>query len=166
MGFMPEFSEEDTKIMRGANAAATSAAGEARSSLADRLLPPEERVTRGFSKDQVLIAEDEDLREWERVLRAYLHRLPRGRKHRTTAILVWEWATGRQTTDVKRGELLSDTRRLNKLLASYFGKPRQTFIDGRKFTRVYDIGQNFVVDRKAPHCLELYLAWQKGATVR
>ena len=56
MGFMPEFSEEDTKIMKGTNAAASGAAGEARSSLADRLLPPEERVTRGFSKDQVLIA--------------------------------------------------------------------------------------------------------------
>lgn len=166
MSFLPQFSEEDTKIMKGDNAAAKGAAGEARSSLADRLLPPEERATRAFSKDQVIIDEDEDLREWERVLRAYLHRLPRGRKHRTTAILVWEWATGLETTDVERGVLIADTRRLNKLLSAYFGKPRQTYIDGRKFTRVYDIGRNFVVDRKAPYCLELYLAWSKGATVR
>lgn len=117
-----------------------------------------------------MIGEDEDLVEWERVVRDYLNQLPNGRHNRVTGILIWEWATGKSTSEAhKKGEstlYLRDIRRINKILRSYFGDSRQTFINGRKFSRVFDMRKGFIVDRKAPHCLSLYLEWKRGAKVR
>lgn len=174
MSYLPDFSDKDNTFIEGTlreNGAYIYKVEtkESKSDTKTRILPKNERA-RIDTREEVLIKEDEDLLEWELVLRAYLYKLPKGRKHRVAAGLIWEWATGLSITEeYERGNsraYLRDTKILNRLLAKYFGKSRITWINGRKFSKVYDVGKSFVLDRKAPVTLTHYLMWKQGATIR
>lgn len=163
MGFLPEFGEEMEEVFSRPKTA--EPAPQTKSSLQERLIPHHERDTSVFPKEQVMVLEDDDLVEWERVIRQYLGLMPKMVPNRTASILVWEWATGMTSKDVDRSTMLKDSRRINKVLKYYFGEPRNSFIDGRKLPMIYDIRKGFLVHRKAPMNLSLYLEWKKGAEV-
>lgn len=117
-------------------------------------------------REQVLVKEDGATIAWERAIRAFLSNLPTQKTHRLSAPLVWEYATGMSVQDEwakgNAGAYASDMRYINKILKAYFGKSRTTFINGRKFNRVYDVKRHFIVARKAPVSLTLYLEWKRG----
>lgn len=172
MSYLPKFGEDSfIEGLTRTNAAHSTRVlrKPASKGLQGRLLPTEERAEIN-TRDEVLIKEDEDLVEWERQIRAYIYKLPMGREHRTTAVLVWEWATGLSVPEEHKkgnsGVYAADIRKINKLLREYFGKPYASYIHNRKFNQVYRISKHFNVDRKAPFCVGLYLEWRAGVKVR
>ena len=174
MSYLPDFSEKNDVFVEGvmqSNAAHVTRVRRkpAKSGLSDRLLPTDGRAE-VISRDKIFITIDEDLEEWERQTRAYLYLLAKGRKHSTSAALIWEWATGLSVAEEYRkgnSKIYNrDLRRINTILRSYFGDPYATFIDGRKFPRAYRISQWFNVDRKAPFCASLMLLWKDGVKIR
>lgn len=173
MGYLPEF-EGESSFIEGSKTSRSIQTIRVerkppRQELADKILPESERLM-PIARDRILVKEDQDIVAWERLLRQFLHRLATGRAHRTSAVLVWEWATGLDVREEWKkknsGVYARDLRILNTLLRAYFGDSRISFIDGRKFNKVYDVSASFYLDRKAPHCLSLYLEWKQGLKVR
>lgn len=169
MNYLPDFSNEEKVFVEGltrSNAAHSTRVQRKPPSpeLRNRLLPPDQREP-VVSREAVLMREDEDLVEWEVQTRAYLEALASGRKHRTSAPLIWEWATGQSIAELhaegNRTAYAKDLRRINTILKAYFGEAKPSFINGRKFNRVYRISQHFLVKRKAPFCLSLFLEWRE-----
>ncbi len=114
------------------------------------------------TKEYTLLNEDEELLQWERVTRSFLHELASTREHRITPQMVWVYATG--ITDVAPDDAgyRRDLRRIRKVLRGYFGKSYQSTIRGIKAKEVFKVRAGFLVYRKAPITMTLYLEWKKG----
>lgn len=73
------------------------------------------------TKEYVLLNEDEELLQWERVVRSFLHALASTRDHRVTPHMVWVYATG--INDVASDDVgyRRDLRKIRKVMRHYFG---------------------------------------------
>ena len=131
-----------------------------------------------FTKDQFLIRENPELVAWERELRKFLRNLSPEHGHRVSAAMVFEWATGTKIADLmaeeaeRRAQGLphiegrtswrADTRKLNKLLREYFGKPYITYIMGRKVPKAYRVPKGTYIYKRRPRTLTLYAEGASG----
>ena len=125
-----------------------------------------------FTKDKYIIKENPHLVQWERETRKFLRLLSPDHGHRVSAVMVYEWATGIKVTDLldsgtKADELhkqtwRTDMRKLNKILAFYFGKPYMTYIMGRKVKNAYRVKPGYYIRRHRPMTLTLYAEYVEG----
>jgi hypothetical protein len=129
--------------------------------LTDLIKPPEERAA-PETREYNLINEDEELLQWERVTRTFLHTLATTREHRVTPHMVWVYATGIEDVDGQDPDYRRDLRKIRKVLKSYFGPSYQSTIRGIKCKEVFRVRRGFLVYRKAPITMTLYLEWKKG----
>ena len=129
--------------------------------LKDIIRPAEERVAPD-NKEYVLLNEDEELLQWERVTRQYLHSLVSTREHRVSPQMVWFYATGISDVEPKDQMYRRDLRKIRKVLRSYFGKSYQSTIRGVKHKEVFRVRRGFLTYRKAPISMSLYLEWKRG----
>lgn len=172
MNYLPDMSDESSVFIEGITRINATNVKKVRRKepsqrLRDLLISENSRVM-PIEREKILVSEDPDLVEWERVLRQYLYKLPSTKENRVAAPLVWEWATGLSITEIAADETqgriyTGDLRKLNKLLRAYFGKSYSTFINRRKFNRTYRVRKGFLVYRKAPHTMSLYLEWRQGS---
>lgn len=134
-------------------------------------LADEERGKMPFTKDKFLVRENPDLVQWEREVRKFLRNLSPDHEHRVTAVMIFEWATGLQvkelmaeTTSFESGRpnWRSDMRKLNGILAFYFGKPYTTWIMGRKVGKAYKVKSGYYIRRHRPKTLTLYAEYTEG----
>lgn len=154
-----------------------STARKARETRVDQLiLPDEERPRMPFTKSAYTIKENPQRVQWERELRKFLRKLSPDHEHRIAAVHVYEWATGLSLAELTKAELEAkaagqpkphttwrgDLRKLNDLLAEYFGKPYMTWIMGRKVPRAYRVPKGWYVYRHRPKTLTLYAEWADG----
>lgn len=111
-----------------------------------------------FTKDKFLVREDPNLVAWEREVRKFLRNLSPEHGHRVSAVMVYEWATGRNVAKmVEAGESANaDLRKINKILRHYFGKPYSTWIMGRKVPNCYRVDKGYYIKRHRPMTLTLY----------
>lgn len=172
MSYMPDLSDESSVFIEGITRSNATNIKKVKikkpSERLQDLIIPESKRKMPVERDKILVSEDADLVEWERVLRQFLYKLSSTRENRIAAPLIWEWATGLSikaiANDPEQNKVYAgDLRKLNRLLRAYFGEPYSTFINNRKFNRAYKVKKNFLVYRKAPHTLSLYLEWRDGA---
>ena len=132
------------------------------------VLPDEKRGKMPFTKNQYLVKENPQRVAWERELRKFLIQLTPRHDHRIAAVHVYEWATGLQIKDLMaeeragnldRAAWRGDLRKLNALLFEYFGKPKMTWIMGRKIPKAYTVPKGWYVTRHRPKTLTLYAEW-------
>ena len=171
MSYVPDLSDESSVFIEGIIRSNSTKVKKIKVNppserLQDLIIPENKRVMPEY-RDQILVNEDPDLVEWERVLRQYLYKMPSTKENRVSAPLIWEWATGLKIKDIANNPnqnkiYVGDLRKLNKLLRAYFGEPYSSFINNRKFNRVYKVRKSFLVYRKTPHTLSLYLEWREG----
>lgn len=136
------------------------------------VLPDEMRAKMPFTKDKYIIRENPHLVQWERETRKFLRNLSPEHGHRVSAVMIYEWATGIQITDllevnekkarVNQQTWRSDLRKINKLLEFYFGKPYTTYIMGRKVKRAYRVRPGYYIRRHRPLTLTLYAEYVEG----
>lgn len=165
MGFLPDMSDDSQVFIEGltrVNAGTITKVRRAKPSerLADLIKPPTERSIPD-TREYTLINEDEELLQWERLTRSFLYALPSTREHRITAHMVWSWATGIETPPKNNTDYRRDLRRIRKVLREYFGKSYQSTIRGVKAKEVWKVRAGFLVYRKAPITMTLYLEWKK-----
>ena len=134
-------------------------------------LPDGERGRMPFTKDQFLVRENPNLVEWEREVRKFLRNLSPEHEHRVTAVMIFEWATGLEvktlmetTQSFESGQQnwRTDLRKLNQILAFYFGKPYTTWIMGRKVGKAYKVKAGYYIKRHRPKTLTLYAEYTEG----
>ena len=65
------------------------------------ILTKEDRGRMPLTKDKYLVKENEDLIQWERVTREFLRNLSPKHRHRVSPSMVYEWATGISTVELK-----------------------------------------------------------------
>ena len=151
----------------------STAAAAAPSDRIDQLvLPDEMRARMPFTKDKYIIRENPHLVQWERECRKFLRNLSPEHGHRVSAVMIYEWATGIQITELMEANekkekpsdqtWRSDLRKINKLLAHYFGKPYTTYIMGRKVKRAYRVRAGYYIRRHRPLTLTLYAEYVEG----
>jgi hypothetical protein len=135
------------------------------------VLPDEMRAKMPFTKDKYLIRENPHLVQWEREVRKFLRNLSPEHGHRISAVMVYEWATGIMIVDAMKDKTplapgkqnwRSDLRKLNKILAWYFGKPYMTYIMGRKVPKAYRVRPGYYIRRHRPMTLTLYAEYVEG----
>ena len=113
-----------------------------------------------FTKEKFIIKENAALVAWERVTREFLRQLSVRHAHRVSAVMVFEWATGRTVKEhLASGGSTTDLKNINKILTSYFGKPYQTYICGRKVPQAYRVPPGSYIRRRRPMTLTLYLEY-------
>ena len=125
-----------------------------------------------FTKDKYIIRENPHLVQWEREVRKFLRNLSPEHGHRVSAVMIYEWATGIQITEIMEANekkerpgvqtWRSDLRKINKLLGHYFGKPYTTYIMGRKVKRAYRVRPGYYIRRHRPLTLTLYAEYVEG----
>jgi hypothetical protein len=165
MGFLPDMTGDSDVFIEGlvrSNAGTVTKVRRKKPSerLTDLIRPPEERSIPD-TREYTLINEDEELLQWERVTRSFLYGLATTRQHRVTPHMVWSYATGLDSTDDDTG-YRRDLRKIRKILRTYFGKSYQSTIRGVKSKEVFRVRSGFLVYRKAPVTMTLYLEWKKG----
>jgi len=166
MGFLPDMSKDSEVFIEGlARSNAGTVTKVRRKQPSERLLnliqPPELRSVPD-TREYVLINEDEDLVQWERLVRSFLHSLASTRDHRVTAHMIWTWATNIQDIDAQDPGYRRDLRKIRKVMRGYFGKSYQSTIRGVKAKEVWRVRRGFLVYRKAPITMTIYLEWKKG----
>lgn len=166
MGFLPDMSDDSGVFIEGlarTNAGTITKVRRQQPSerLNDLIKPPEERSIPD-TREYTLINEDEELLQWERVTRSFLYSLATTRDHRVTPQMIWTYATG--IDDVAPDDMgyRRDLRRIRKVMRGYFGKSYQSTIRGTKCKEVWRVRAGFLVYRKAPITMTLYLEWKKG----
>lgn len=157
-----------------------STASDARSSerLDQLVLPDEKRARMPYTKDKYLVRENPHLVQWEREVRKFLRNLSPDHGHRVAAVMVYEWATGVLIKDIMAEEQTykmevglpkphttwrSDLRKINTILAYYFGKPYMTYIMGRKIPKAYRVKPGYYIRRHRPMTLTLYAEYVEGS---
>ena len=166
MGFLPDMTKDSEVFVEGlirSNAGAVTKVRRRQPSerLSDLIQPPEKRKIPD-TKEYVLLNEDEELLQWERVTRTFLHALATTREHRVTPQMVWAYATGIDDVAPDDAGYRRDLRKIRKVLREYFGKSYQSTIRGVKAKEVFRVRSGFLVYRKAPITMTLYLEWKKG----
>ena len=130
------------------------------------LLPDKERGRMPLTKSKYLIRENPHLVQWEREVRKFLRNLSPDHEHRVAAVMVFEWATNIAVADLMAaGKSASpDLKKINQILRHYSGQEKgyKTWIAGRPVAQAYRIRQGFLVTRKMPMTLELYVEWKNG----
>lgn len=140
------------------------------------ILPDEERGKMPYTKGAYLVKENPQRVQWEREVRKFLRNLSVAHEHRIAAVHVYEWATGLKLADMMAEEKRAraagepkahttwrgDLRKINELLAEYFGKPYMTYIMGRKIPKAYKVPKGWYVYRHRPKTLTLYAEWADG----
>lgn len=129
--------------------------------LSDLIQPPEKRSLPD-TREYTLINEDEELLQWERVTRTFLHSLASTREHRVTPQMVWAYATSNAEVASDDPDYRRDLRKIRKVLRAYFGKSYQSTIRGVKCKEVFRVRERFLVYRKAPITMTLFLEWKQG----
>jgi hypothetical protein len=111
-----------------------------------------------YTKEKYLVKENPHLVQWERVTRQFLRNLTPRHGHRVAAVMVYEWATGIAVKDLmaEGGSPNADLRKINQILAHYFGKPYMTYIMGRKIPKAYRVKPGYYIKRHRPLTLTLY----------
>ena len=111
-----------------------------------------------MTKEKYLVKENPHLVTWEREVRKFLRKLSPQHGHRVSAAMVYEWATGIRIKDLydKGGNANGDLRKINKILAYYFGKPYMTYILGQKVPKAYRVPPGWYVKRHRPMTLTLF----------
>ena len=97
MSFLPDMTNQDETFIEGLvrpDAAAITRVKRRQPSarLHDLIQPPEKRATPD-TREYTLVQEDEELVQWERVVRQFLYSLSATRAHRITPEMVWAYAT-------------------------------------------------------------------------
>lgn len=124
-----------------------------------------------FTKEKFLVRENPHLVDWEREVRKFLVNLSPSHEHRVTAVMIFEWATGLEvkalmetTKEFEPGKpnWRADLRKLNKVLAFYFGTPYTTWIMGRKVGKAYKVKKGYYITRHRPMTLTLYAEYVEG----
>jgi len=126
-------------------------------------LPDEMRPKMPMTKDKFLVKENPHLVEWEREVRKFLVKLSPRHGHRVAAVMIYEWATGIQVSELMEsgGSANADLRKINQILRHYFGKPYMTYIAGRKVPKAYKIPVGWYIRRHRPLTLTLYAEYQQ-----
>jgi hypothetical protein len=127
------------------------------------LLPDEMRAKMPLTKDKYLVKENEHLVAWERETRKFLRRLSPNHGHRVSAVMIYEWATGKNVqTMINEGtdNPKPDLMKINKCLKFYFGKSYSTWIAGRKVPNCYRVKPGVLIKYRRPMTLTLYAEWQ------
>ncbi len=114
------------------------------------------------TREYVLLNEDEEVVQWERVTRQFLHELASTREHRVSPQMVWAYATGITDVDGTDPNYRRDLRKIRKVLRGYFGQSYQSTIRGVKHKEVFRVRKGFLIYRKAPVTMTIYLEWKKG----
>ena len=162
------FSKEEANKKRLPSTASASRSSERIDQLT---LPDSERGKMPFTKEKYLVRENPQLVQWEREVRKFLRKLSPEHEHRVTAVMVYEWATGvlvkdlmetPQTFESGRANWRTDLRKINQILAFYFGKPFTTWIMGRKVGKAYKVKQGYYIRRHRPKTLTLYAEYTEG----
>lgn len=166
MTFLPDMTKDSQVFIEGlsrTNAGAITRVRRRQPSdrLTNLIQPPEKRALPD-TKEYVLLNEDEELLQWERVTRTFLHTLASTRDHRVTPAMVWVYATGITDVEPTDAGYRRDLRKIRKVLRGYFGKSYQSTIRGVKQKEVFRVRSGFLVYRKAPITMTLYLEWKKG----
>ena len=125
-----------------------------------------------LTKDKYLVRENPHLVAWEREVRKFLRRLSPEHGHRVSASMIYEWATGLMVRDLVAEErsraepgkqtYRTDLRKINQVLAWYFGKPYMTWIAGRKVPKAYRVRPGYYIRRHRPMTLTLYAEYIEG----
>ena len=166
MGFLPDMSKDSDVFVEGlvrSNAGSVTKVRRKQPSerLQNLIRPPEERSIPD-TREYTLINEDEELLQWERVTRSFLYSLASTRDHRVTPHMVWTYATGINDVEPTDAGYRRDLRKIRKVLRTYFGKSYQSTIRGVKAKEVFRVRSGFLIYRKAPITMTLYLEWKKG----
>lgn len=117
-----------------------------------------------FTKDKYLVKENPELVQWEREVRKFLRNLTPAHEHRVAAVMIYEWATGQKLSELvaSGGSAAAHLRKLNQILAFYFGKPYMTYICGRKIPKAYRVRAGYFIRRHRPMTLTLYAEYCEG----
>jgi hypothetical protein len=139
------------------------------------VLPDEMRGKMPLTKSKYLVRENPHLVMWEREVRKFLRRLSPEHEHRVSAVMIYEWATGIPIVELQAAEqgrtnpkgtahttYRSDLRKINKVLAHYFGKPYSTYIAGRKVPKAYKVKGGYLITRHRPLTLTLWAEYTQG----
>lgn len=166
MGYLPDMSQGSDVFVEGLTRSNANTITRVRrrppsERLADLIRPPEERAAPD-TREYTLLNEDEELLQWERVTRTFLHTLATTREHRVAPSMVWTYATGIENADPSDPYYRRDLRKIRKVLKSYFGASYQSTIRGVKCKEVFRVRRGFLVYRKAPISMTLYLEWKQG----
>lgn len=166
MGFLPDMSEDSEVFIEGlvrSNAGTITKVRRKQPSqrLTDLIKPPEERSVPD-TREYRLLNEDEDLVQWERLTRQFLHSLASTRDHRVTPQMIWNYATNNAEVDPNDTDYRRDLRKIRKVMRGYFGKSYQTTIRNVKQKEAWKVRAGFLVYRKAPITMTIYLEWKKG----
>ena len=126
-------------------------------------LEDHQRPPMPFTKDKYLVKENDHMVAWEREVRKFLRKLSPRHGHRVSAVMIYEWATGISTKDLKaENGPTTDLKRINRILVFYFGKPYMTYIMGRKVKKAYRVPVGFLIRRRRPMSLLLYAEQCEG----
>lgn len=166
MNFLPDMSKDSEVFIEGlvrSNSGTITKIRRRQPSerLSSLIKPPDERSAPD-TREYTLLNEDEELLQWERVTRTFLHTLATTRDHRVAPSMVWTYATGIENADPTDQYYRRDLRKIRKVLKSYFGASYQSTIRGMKCKEVFRVRKGFLVYRKAPISMTLYLEWKKG----
>jgi hypothetical protein len=166
MGFLPDMTQDSDVFIEGLvkrNSGSITRVKRKQPSerLSNLIQPPSERSIPD-TREYTLINEDEELVEWERVVRTFIHTLASTRDHRITPQMVWAYATGGAEVSPDDVNYRRDLRKIRKVLRGYFGKSYQSTIRGVKCKEVWRLRSGFLVYRKAPITMTLFLEWKKG----
>jgi hypothetical protein len=162
------FNAENSRVRRMPSNAEEAPGSKRMESL---ILPDAMRPKMPYTKDKFLIRENPHLVQWEREVRKFLRQLSPDHGHRVSATMVYEWATGIKLVDVMESNLplergkqnwRSDIRKINRLLAHYFGTPFMTWIMGRKVHKAYRVRVGYYIKRHRPLTLTLYAEYVEG----
>jgi hypothetical protein len=120
-------------------------------------LPDEMRGKMPLTKDKYLVKEDAELVQWEREARKFLRNLTPNHRHRVSAVMIYEWATGQSVAELVAGggSANRDLRKLNKILRFYFGRSYSTWIMGRKVPNCYEVKPGYLIKRHRPLTMTL-----------
>lgn len=166
MGFLPDMTDDSQVFIEGlarANAGTVTKVRRKQPSkrLADLIQPPELRSLPD-TREYTLLNEDEDLVQWERLVRSFLYSLASTREHRVTPQMIWNYATNNAEHDPMDPDYRRDLRKIRKVMRHYFGKSYQTTIRGVKAKEAWLVRRGFLVYRKAPATMTIYLEWKQG----
>lgn len=127
-----------------------------------------------LTKSKYIVRENPHLVQWEREVRKFLRKLSPDHEHRVSAVMIYEWATGitirelmaieKRKTEPGKAHTTwrGDLRKLNKILAFYFGKPYMTYIAGRKVPKAYKVRTGYLITRHRPMTLTLWTEYTEG----
>lgn len=109
-----------------------------------------------LTKDKYLVKEDEDEVKWERITREFLRNLTPRHRHRISAVMIYEWATGKKPDRTNTAVF----KKLNRILEFYFGPPFQTWIANKKVGRCYEVRAGYYIRNHRPRSIELWVEYQ------